>query len=214
MCNFYRLVLISLAITFCGQDAFATTLSPSNAQQYAERLLIKNKTITMNNLKINEAKQILFSFEGSAQHRHFKAKSANWAKVRKAESCLLLNMMAIITQQIGQPFDSDDKPLVSVIPPQGSGYTLPVEPSLIKNPKLRKLYEKAIEDNKQKAQRRANMHQLQMNSGAFFRWSERYLTELYLLPPHEPDLEAVLRAGKLDEVVIAKIIKSIKASSH
>jgi len=78
-------------------------------------------------------------------------------ELRRSRLNALLKILAAIDQEIDPAFDPKDVPSSTVAPPVIDGVVLDsgIDPKHIKNPKVRKAYEQAIDRNAQKARRYA-----------------------------------------------------------
>ncbi|MGO9094223.1 MAG: hypothetical protein ACLQGV_03285 [Bryobacteraceae bacterium] len=76
-------------------------------------------------------------------------------QLRRQTLELWLKLLAAIDQHLDPSFNPQDLPSVGVSPPESGGESLPsgADPSLIANPQARQQYVRAIQQNKEKAQR-------------------------------------------------------------
>ena len=135
----------------------------------ATPFLLRNKYMTENEKYLKEAQKQIKEFEATLEAERLNEASMalenvnltqeydSKIRVRLRSDCLSswLNLIQIVDQHLDPQFNSDDVPTKLVQPPPlSNGIVLRpgANPALIDDPKLRTEYEKAIADNRAKAE--------------------------------------------------------------
>lgn len=106
-----------------------------------------------------------------------------WSRYRRLATELAIHAWVRIRASLDKDFDAIDKPFRNLAPPHETGLPSGVAPEAIKDPILRKAYEKALAHNAKKAEYYNKQSQLRKLDSDFSEKVERYLEEIYTRPP-------------------------------
>ena len=138
------------------------------------------------------------------------ADEVSWKSLRKQTAELSLAAWKRVASNIEPTFDVNDRPLLNVPAPQGSGVPSGSSPESIRDPKLRAEYEAAIKANSSKARRYNNQIWLKQNAPEFFQKVERYLVAAYSAAPADSaELERLLAQYVNDKDLRTRILEAI-----
>ena len=138
-------------------------------------------------------------------------KSEDFARLRNEDVEIRLHTWKRLTDAIDPNWDPNDLPRSNVCPPPGTGNPCGVAPEAIKDPNLRAEYEKAIERNRQKAEKYGEQYGLRQWLRSFPKRAEKYIILAYSREPHDlAELESYLNKYLSDEKTKTRIIAAVR----
>jgi hypothetical protein len=103
----------------------------------------------------------------------------------------------------------------NIAPPASTGLPAGVDPAAIKDPKLRKEYEAAIERNRQKAEAYNEQYAARKWLKRFPKRAEREIVQAYSHPPFATEeLKKLLYEHLPDKEAAARILKAVEQNTH
>ncbi len=132
-----------------------------------------------------------------------------WPEIRRVEAELWLFILQAARKEIDADYNFDTPPELSIAPlgPYPSG----IAPESIKEPEIRKEYEKAIAKNKEKAKEYNFQYKLREMERSLSRKVEDFLVNVYSKAPQSTDqLMTILEQYAVDEETTAKILRRIR----
>jgi len=133
-------------------------------------------------------------------------------RLRDAEAWL--HALNSFTSTLDPTWDPNEQIPVHPDPPPGliNNYISGASPESIKDPVLRAQYERAVEENKQRIEEHTVQYMLRHRLKDFPQKAERYLINLYSLPPSNPsELKELLNRYNIDETTAERILKAVAA---
>jgi hypothetical protein len=138
---------------------------------------------------------------------------AAWKGLRRQKAQFWLEGWLRVSKAIDPSFDFDDMPLLNIAPPRATGLPAGISPSAIKNPQLRAEYERAIAQNRTKAERYSQQYWLKSNGPRFFGEVEQYLVNAYSRPPSDlQELQQLLSRYIQDASVRDRVLGGVRKS--
>ncbi len=142
-------------------------------------------------------------------------KEEDWKPLREHKAALWLEARRGVMASIDPGFDIEDRPMLNVAAPLGSGVPSGSSPESIRDPKLRAEYEAAIAANFAKARRYNEQSWLKSNAPRFYEETERYLVNAYSRPPADlAGLERLLAKYVDDNGDRARIVAAVRKGTQ
>jgi hypothetical protein len=134
--------------------------------------------------------------------------SKEWPKVRKVEAELWFRVLQSVKKEIYQNHNLDKSPQINVAPP--GPYPSGIAPESIKEPEIRKEYEKAIAENKAKAQRYNSQYKLRDIKKRLSKKLENFMVNAYSKAPQSTDeLIKYFKKYNVEQETRTRILKCI-----
>ena len=133
-----------------------------------------------------------------------------FAKRRKEDVAIRLHAWTRLINAIDPNWNSNDRLFLSITPPESTGFPSGVAPEAIKDAKLRKEYEAAIQSNNQKLEKHAEQHKLHMWLEIFPKGAEKYIVGLYSHPPFDTGELKKMLDNFPDKEAKARIIEAVE----
>ncbi len=139
----------------------------------------------------------------------------DWRVLREQKARLWLETWRGAAGSVDPTFNVEDRPLINVPTPLGSGVPDGSSPDSIKDPRLRAEYESAITQNVEKARRYNDQYWLLRNLTHFREDTERYLVNAYSRPPQDaPELDGLLTRYLSDKAMRSRILEGVRKVSQ
>ena len=141
-----------------------------------------------------------------------KLEGAEWVKQRSENVRLRLKALQRLLDAIDPNWDPNDKPMPYAPLPSGVLGGFPgINPSFVKDPKLRAEYELAIKKNDRKAEIYGRQYELRRFRRTYQGSVERYIIKAYSLPPYKLDeLKHYLKKYLSDKMIRDRIVKTVE----
>ncbi len=157
--------------------------------------------------------KLVFCLRQHFEHEKGMVKGAEWSKQRTEKARFWLRAWQKLEQEIKRDFNFEDRPPAEVPPPPGlrirEGTPL-LPPQAIPDPKLRKQYAQAIEENKKKRAEYARQVELHDLDKRYVKKAEHYLVAMYAIPPfNRAELEQYLNEYRIGQDVSSRILKEV-----
>lgn len=137
-------------------------------------------------------------------------KGEAFAECRRKDVEVRLHAWKRLTDALVPNWDPNDTPVINVVPPAATGLPGGIAPEAIKDPVLRAQYERAIESNRQKAEKYNQQHKLRLWLKTFPKNAEDYLIQAYSHPPcNAEELRKSLNEHKINENTKARILDAV-----
>jgi len=211
-----RIIMIVNLLIFISL-VFISLAEDMRGQQNAERLTVttmevKAKEISDNLIRLHKDKDIhiieqTISNLISLQELN-KPNTKEWPAVRRTQAELWFRLHEAVEKEIDKNFDFNSTLYLNISVP--GPYPSGTAPESIKEPELRKEYEKAFEENRKKINERNFQCRLRKINKELTDRLECFLTEAYSLPPSSFDeLKEMMAAYKIDEEVKGRILREL-----
>ena len=138
-------------------------------------------------------------------------KGEDFARRRRKDVEIQLHAWKRLVDAIDPNWDPDERlSLTAPIPPGVVSLDSGMSPDRIKDPRLRAEYEAAIEQHRQKQERRTEQHRLRLCMKRLLKPAETYIIRAYSKPPFKfAELEQLLKDYMADEKTKARILDTV-----
>jgi len=225
------LVLISLAAYSIASEPQKNKIS---WEQYKEQLSV-NLARQSGEASVKEMMHTICSMRGLDSFKANEIGTNVWQDVRELEVRVLLKCIKDLTQMIPAEIDPKDYPVLNVAPPPETGLpsgvslnpqggtNLPriiqlpagVSPSDIKDPVLRKQYERQIEENKKKAERCTQYSEIRREIDPLTTRAMEYIAASYSVPRSDiSELKSLLETSGLKIEICESILHTVQKKVH
>ena len=143
----------------------------------------------------------------------FSPKEQELVQRRKKDIDIRLHAWKRLTDAVDPKWDPNDLPKINITPPPSTGLPSGIAPEAIQDPKLRAEYEKAIEQNEQKAKKYSEQYELHKWLKKYPDRAEKYIIQLYSAEPYDTEeLKQLLEKYKIDQEVQTRIINAVESN--
>jgi hypothetical protein len=182
-------------------------------RQYAEQILSTfdpNKPDT-DNISIESELDLVCIMHGDFDYSKGKLSDQEWIINRRKGTERWFHAWQRLENAIDEDWDPNDIPVENVDLPEGVPGIPGMPPEMIKDPKLRAEYEKAIENNREKTKTRNEQLKLRSIKNRYYGTIEKYLTSTYSIPPYDnAELQKLLNSGVKNKKTKEKFLKAIE----
>lgn len=140
--------------------------------------------------------------------------AGDFAERRRQDVTIRLHAWKRLLDAIDPSWNPNEELMGGNIPPPAErGLPAGVEPSAIKDPKLRAQYEAAIQENRQKLEKYREQYELRKWLKRYPKRAQSYIVDAYSRAPHNTtELQRLLNEYKLDNQSKTRIMDSVNAA--
>ena len=143
-------------------------------------------------------------------YRNAKARRVKPIEAYHMISDLYIRVLHFINLEIDNEFDFNDPAAINVSPPWGP-YPSGISPDSIKEPQLRKEYERLIAKNREKGKKYNFQSKLKMHNERLLNKMELFFAEAYSKSPESvKELKKYLKTNNVDKTTSKRMVKAAK----
>jgi len=157
--------------------------------------------------------KLVFCLRQHFDYEKGAVKGEEWSKQRTERARLWFRAWQRLEREIEPDFNPKDRPPAQIPPPPGlgirAGAPLP-PPQAIRDPKVRKQYEEALEEHRKKQEAYARQVELHDLAKRYLQKAEQYVIATYSSPPfNQPELQQYLADHGISQDARARILKEV-----
>lgn len=202
---FLILLLPAAGAYFEANDQNATSASLEHPESPYDSLFEQIEALSVNPQDLATLQELGRQIEHLAPN--VMGNLADWRRAREARLRLHLVMLRTVAKMMDPAFDPKDVPFLNVAPPPGASISAGASPSAIKDPKMRREYEKAIAKNDEKAKYYSMQRELRKFDKAWFAKTVRFISDNYSRDAKDADEIGIAVDGLVSDSDRRKTLK-------